>query len=167
MRGSNHVDKQSPELTVRYGTPDDYEAALEIQRRAYFAKEAPLYGPNLPPMAETPGTLAAEIAGGKILLVGEMDGRVVASLRMKKLEDGAVYFGRLSVDPDMQGNGIGKKMALAVESFNPDAPAFVLDCGDRSDENMYIYSKLGYVKTGKTFQVENGPFCHEMRKERM
>lgn len=161
------MDEDRTGMTFRIGCPGDYPAVLDIQRRAYKQKEAPLYGDAIPPLSETPETLAGEIADGKALLVGEMDGRVVASLRMKKRDDGAVYFGRLSVDPDMQGRGIGQKMALAVEELNPDAPAFYLDCGVDSTENMHIYTKLGYRKTGKEFQVEGGPYCLEMRKLRL
>lgn len=159
-------EKKKAELTVRLGTPADYPAALEIQRRAYRLKEAPLYGESIPPLAETPETLAKEIAGGKQLLVGEVDGRLVASLRMKRLESGSAYFGRLSVDPDLQGNGIGQRMALAVEDQYPDATEFVLDCGENSAENYHIYHKIGYRETGKAFQVPNGPRCLEMIKRK-
>ena len=151
-------------LTFRPGVPDDYEAILDIQRRAYRQKEAPLYGENIPPLKETPATLADEVAGGKTILVGVNNGRVVASLRMKPLEDGSMYWGRLSVDPDLQGKGIGQRMALAVEDFSPAANGFVLDCGDRSDENMHIYSKLGYRTTGEAFQVPGGPRVLVMKK---
>ncbi len=162
------LERQVPdfELTIRIGTPADYPAALEVQRRAYRQKEVPLYGTDLPPLKETPETLAQEVAEGKTLLVGEHDGRVVASIRTKILEDGSVYFCRLSVDPDLQGKGIGQRMALAVEEFNPEAPAIVLDCGDKSAENRHIYTKLGFQLTGNTFQVPDGPFCLEMRKTR-
>jgi len=153
-----------PALSFRLGTPDDYPAALEIQRRSYALKEAPLYGQNIPPLSETPETLAAEIAEGKQLLVGVLDGKVAASLRMKTLEDGAAYFCRLSVDPDLQGQGIGKQMVAAFEEFNRDALAFTLDCGVDSAENMHIYTKLGYRETGESFQVPNGPKCLVMRK---
>lgn len=153
-------------LTVRLGTPEDYPAVLEIQYRAYRQKESPLYGENIPPLKETPETIAGEIAAGKQLLIGESGGRVVASLRMKLLDDGSVYWGRLSVDPDIQGKRIGQRMALATESFHPDAPAMVLDCGEQSDENMHIYSKLGYRLTGESFQVPNGPKVLVMRKVR-
>ena len=153
-------------LHVRLGTPADYPAALEIQRRAYQLKEVPLYGTDLPPLRETPDTLAKEEAEGKHLLVGESGGRVVASLRMQKLEDGSVYFGRLSVDPDLQGHGIGQKMALAVEDFNPGVSEFILDCGELSSENRHIYTKLGYRETGAAVQVPNGPYCLEMKKTR-
>ncbi len=160
------MDKQDFALEIRVGTPDDYAQALDVQKRSYRLKEAPLYGPEIPPLSETPETLAAELAEGKTLLVGVHKGRVIASLRMKTLDDGAVYFCRLSVDPDFQGNGIGQRMALAVEKMHPDAPAFVLDCGDRSEENMHIYTKLGYRTTGNAVQVPGGPYCLEMRKPR-
>lgn len=152
------------ELEIRPGTPDDYADALDVQQRAYALKEVPLYGGNIPPLSEMPETIAREEAEGKRLLVGTHDGKVVASLRMKTLEDGSIYFCRLSVDPDLQGRGIGKRMALAVEKLNPVAPSYVLECGDKSGENMYIYTKLGYRKTGREFQVPDGPYCLEMRK---
>ena len=164
--GAVRVDKQSPNLTIRTGVPDDYEAVLAIQKAAYGLKEAPLYGAGLPPLFETPESIADEVKHGITLVVGEIDGHVVASLRAMRLPDRTVHFCRLSVAPDRQGCGIGQKMTLALESLYPDAPAFILECGEKSDENMHIYTKLGYEKTGKTFQVENGPFCHEMRKIR-
>lgn len=160
------MDKRDFELTIRLGTPEDYSAALEIQRRAYELKEVPLYGTNLPPLSETPATLAEEAKEGKQLLVGTHGGKVVASLRMKVLEDGAAYFCRLSVDPDLQGHGIGQRMALGFEAFHPDAKEFALDCGERSDENMHIYTKLGYRPTGEAFQVPNGPRVLVMRKRK-
>lgn len=155
----------SIQLSVRPGAPADYVAVIAIQRRAYQMKEAPLYGPDIPPLRETPETLAKEAEEGKRLLVGELSGRVVASLRVKTLEDGAVYWCRLSVDPDLMGNGIGQRMVKAVEDMHPDAPAMVLDCGENSAENMHIYSKMGYRTTGEEFQVPNGPRVLVMRKE--
>jgi Predicted acetyltransferase len=160
------MSDQTAALTVRLGRPEDYEAVLDIQRRAYRAKEAPLYGEDIPPLSETPESLERESSDGKRLVVGLLDRKIVASLRMKALDDGSVYFGRLSVDPDHQGKGFGQIMAQAVEELNPAVFEFVLDCGEFSDENFHIYSKLGYVKTGKSFQVENGPKCVEMRKQK-
>lgn len=153
-------------LHFRLGTPDDYSAALDIQRRAYQLKEVPLYGTDLPPLRETPQTLAGEVAGGKRLFVAENEGKVVGSMRFEILPDGTVYWCRLSVDPDLQGRGIGQRLVAALEAMHANAPAFVLDCGKDSAENRHIYSKLGYRETGEGFQVEGGPFVLEMRKEK-
>lgn len=160
------MDKKRIDLTIRLGTPEDYDSVLDVQRRAYAQKEAPLYGDRIPPLAETPASLAAEMADGYRLLVGLHRGRVVASLRMKELPDGSIYFGRLSVDPDLQGNGLGQRMALAVEEFHPDADTFVLNCGEKSEENRHIYTKLGYRETGEAYQVPDGPRVLDMKKRK-
>lgn len=164
MDKDKDIKKSDFELTVRPGTPADYPAALEIQRRAYQLKEVPLYGPNLLPLRETPEDLAAEAAEGKRLLVGTHAGRVVASIRVKQQEDGAIYSCRLSVDPDLQGKGIGQRMMQAVEALHPEADEFTLDCGVDSAENRHIYTKLGYRETGVELQAKGGPRCLEMRK---
>ena len=158
------MNRENAPLTIRMGHPEDYPAALDVQRRAYIEKEVPLYGNDIPPLYETPDSMKTEIAEGKTLVVGALGERVVASLRMKVLDKGAVYFGRLSVDPAFQGRGIGQRMALAVEELNPDAHEFILDCGIDSVENLHIYHKLGYRETGVTIQVQDGPMCVEMTK---
>ncbi len=151
---------------LRPATPDDYAAILSIQHAAYQLKEVPLYGENLPPLRETPETLAREVAEGGHILVGVLAGEIVASLRARIRPDGEVYFGRLSVAPALQGRGIGQAMVAGLEAFFSDAPSFALDCGVRSEENKYIYSKLGYVATDETFQVPEGPLVRVMRKRR-
>lgn len=156
--------KMGDKLMMRAATPEDYAAIIAIQRAAYQLKEVPLYGENLPPLQETPDSLALEAASGKQILVGTVDGAVVASLRLQVREDGEVYFGRLSVNPELQGNGLGQAILRALEKFFPAAPSFALDCGVKSEENNHIYSKHGYVLTGETFQVPNGPMVQVMRK---
>ena len=158
--------KEEYRLTFRLGEEKDYPAVLDIQRRAYQLKEVPLYGDNLPPLGETPDSIREELAKGKQLLVAEHDGVVVGSMRFAMQEDGTVYWGRLSVDPDLQGRGIGQRLVAAVEEMHPEASGFVLDCGEKSAENFHIYSKMGYVKTGEGFQVPGGPYVLVMRKGR-
>ena len=157
--------KADYELTFRIGMPEDYPAVLDIQRRAYLLKEVPLYGDNLPPLKETPETLAAEIAEGKQLLLAEHDGRVVGSMRFKILDDGSVYMCRMSVNPDCQGHGICQRAMAEVEERHPEAKGLVLECGRDSAENRYIYTKMGYRETGEGFQVPDGPYVLVMRKE--
>lgn len=161
-----HDNNPATTVAMRFAKPDDYPALLDIQYRAYRQKEVPLYGENLPPLQETPESVAQEVSGGKKVVVGERDGRVVASMRVKLLEDGVAYWSRLSVEPDLQGQGIGQQMVKGIENIYPDAAGYMLDCGEKSGENRHIYSKMGYQETGESFQVPNGPRVLVMRKSK-
>ncbi|MDR3077815.1 MAG: GNAT family N-acetyltransferase [Planctomycetota bacterium] len=154
-------------LRIRPGEPGDYADILEIQRRAYAAKEVPLYGPDLPPLRETIEDLAKEAAAGVRILVGECRGRLVGSIRAERREGGEAHLYRLSVDPAWQGRGIGRRLALAAEEAWPDASALALDCGEKSLENLHIYRQLGYRETGQAIQVPDGPRCLVLRKPAM
>ncbi len=148
----------------RPARPDEYPVLLDIQYRAYLLKEVPLYGGDSPPLKETPETLAAEAKLGKRRMVAEFQGSVAGSLLAEVLPDGWVHICRVSVDTALMGRGIGQFMMREVEKLYPDAPGFVLDCGEKSVENFHIYGKLGYRKTGEGFQVPGGPFVWVMRK---
>ncbi len=148
----------------RPARPEDYPALLDIQYRAYLLKEVPLYGEDSPPLKETPQTLDREAGEGKRRLVAVLAGAVAGSLMEEVLADGWVHIGRVSVDTALMGRGIGQFMMREVERMHPEAPGFVLDCGEKSVENLYIYGKLGYRKTGEGFQVPGGPYVLVMRK---
>jgi GNAT superfamily N-acetyltransferase len=158
--------KPAGEPILRPGGPEDYQAVLSIQRRAYAGKEVPLYGPDLSPLRETPESLAGELGEGRWLLVAEVDGRIAGSIRLERRGEDGIHLYRLSVDPDLQGGGLGQRLVRAAEEANPRAGFFILDCGEKSEENLYIYRKLGFRETGRVIQAPGGPRCLEMRKER-
>lgn len=152
-------------VVLRPARTDEYDAALAIQHRAYTLKEAPLYGGPLNPGAiESRGEMDAMLAKGYTLMAGEYGGKLAGSMRIKPEPDGSVYLCRVSVDPDLHGRGIAQRMILALEQLFPAAPTLHLDVGDKSEENIYLYKKLGFVFTGDSHQVPNGPLCLDMRK---
>ncbi len=158
-------ENMASRLRLRPAERGDFERMLAVQRAAYALKEAPLYGQNLPPFMETPETLAEAIAGGTRIFVAEVDGEVVASMRVDVLEDGEAHWSRLSVDPALMGRKIAQTMLREAEALFADAPRFSLDCGERSVENRHIYLKHGYVETGESFQVPDGPRVLVMVKD--
>src|SRR5882762_7438474 len=48
------------------------------------------------------------------LLKYELDGKVIGCVELKKV-DGKLYLGMLTVEPSIQGGGIGKEMLRAAE----------------------------------------------------
>jgi ribosomal protein S18 acetylase RimI-like enzyme len=67
-------------------------------------------------------------------------------------EEGAGYFGMFSVQPNLQGGGIGKRVIDEAERIVRDEwrlPAMRMTVIDVRDELIAFYERRGYVRTGK------------------
>jgi ribosomal protein S18 acetylase RimI-like enzyme len=85
----------------------------------------------------------------RIILV-ERDAQLLACAHVAE-EDGAGYFGMFSVNPNLQGSGIGKAVLaeaerIAAEEWN--LPAMRMTVIDIRDELIAFYERRGYVRTG-------------------
>jgi GNAT superfamily N-acetyltransferase len=61
------------------------------------------------------------------------------------------YLGLLSVAPQMQGCGIGRRLALAAEDFARQAGCAAIDLriiSPRAQDLLPLYARLGYIETG-------------------
>ena len=119
---------------------------MTVQRAAYLS-EARLHDSfALPPLHETVDEIRAAIASDTVLkavagtrLVGAVRGRA---------EGDTFHVGRLAVAPDLQGNGIGTALLRAIEQRFPDVRRFELFTGPKSEANVRLYRRLGYVECG-------------------
>jgi ribosomal protein S18 acetylase RimI-like enzyme len=67
------------------------------------------------------------------------------------MEDGAGYFGMFSVQPNLQGGGIGKAVLSEAERIARDEwklPAMRMTVIDIRDELIAFYERRGYRRTG-------------------
>jgi ribosomal protein S18 acetylase RimI-like enzyme len=80
----------------------------------------------------------------QVVLKAMVDERIVGSVRAYE-KDGTCYVGRLIVRPDVQNQGIGTRLMGEIEDIFSDAARFELFTGSRSERNLYLYRKLGYV----------------------
>jgi predicted N-acetyltransferase YhbS len=143
----------SPVPTIRHATDADAEQIARLTRRA-FATQCELYDDwALPPMSDTGQTVKGAIRAG-VVLIAEEDGALLGSVR-GELRDGACQVGRLVVEPSLQGRGIGRLLAKAIESEFPDARRFEIFTGHRSEGPLHLYESLGYVRD-RTEQVHDG-----------
>ena len=130
-------------LDIMLARTEDAEAILALQRLAYQS-EAVLYNDfSIPPLRQTLDELRAEITT-QIVLKAVDEGQIVGSVRAV-LKDDTCLIGRLMVHPDYQGRGIGKSLMHEIESRCADSARFELFTGDKSQGNIRLYEKLGYV----------------------
>src|SRR5690606_38588417 len=125
---------------------DDAAGELLTVRRAAFVTEAQLYGdPNIPALTQTLPELRADLARADVVTLGAWLGtRLVGSIRVE-LEDERANLGRLAVVPDLQGQGIGTQLLMAVLEYLPEQTKEVwVFTGQASKQNLSMYAKHGY-----------------------
>lgn len=128
-------------VSIERARDSDAGEVLTVQRAAYVS-EAQLYGnPHFSALTESVADVRTAIADS-VVLVARLGTRIVGAVR--GVSDGSVcHVGRLVVAPDMQGQGLGRRLLMAVEQFVP-ASRFTLHTGDRSVGNLGLYRSVGY-----------------------
>ena len=123
-----------------------------MQKLAYQS-EAERYGNyDIPPLKQTIAEIREQFKT-HIFLKAMSDGRIVGTVRAHE-ENGTCHIGRLAVDPDKQNRGIGTALMKAIEEcYKPER--FELFVGSKSENNIYLYQKLGY-STYKAERYECG-----------
>jgi ribosomal protein S18 acetylase RimI-like enzyme len=84
------------------------------------------------------------------ILLGERDNLLLACAHVA-IEEGAGYFGMFSVQPGLQGGGIGKAMLAEAERIVRDewhVPSMRMTVIDVRDELIAFYERRGYRRTG-------------------
>ena len=132
---------------VRIDVVDDTAAGeLLTVRRAAFVTEAQLYGdPNIPALTQTLAELRADLQRPEVVTLGAWRGpRLVGSIRVE-LEGERANLGRLALVPDLQGQGIGTRLLMAVLEYLPEQTKEVwVFTGQDSKQNLSMYAKHGY-----------------------
>lgn len=86
------------------------------------------------------------------LLLAERDGRLLACAHVA-VEDGAGYFGMFSVEPGLQGGGVGKQVLAEAERIVREdfgQAMMRMTVIDIRDELIAFYERRGYRRTGLT-----------------
>jgi len=127
-------------ITVRPATEEDFETLLAIQREA-FLEYLHLYEVSAW-TTETMESLRRD-AAEKAVLVAELDGRIVGSVRFWTVA-GVCVIRLLSVSPAYQGRGVAKTLLREVERRSPQAHKFYACTMLRTPRNVGLFLSLGY-----------------------
>jgi GNAT superfamily N-acetyltransferase len=80
-----------------------------------------------------------------VILKATEAGRLVGSVRAREA-NGVCQVGRLIVQPELQGFGVGTMLMRHIEAEFPRARIFELFTGSRSEGNLRLYERLGYSR---------------------
>ncbi|GCE14851.1 GNAT family N-acetyltransferase [Tengunoibacter tsumagoiensis] len=121
----------------------DAEAILKLQYLCYQTEAALYEDYTIAPLTQCLTDLLSEYDTHTIL-VARLGEEIVGSVRGQLRED-VCHIGRLIVHPRLQGRGLGTKLLDAMEERFGSATRYELFTGSRSERNLYLYRKLGYV----------------------
>lgn len=68
-----------------------------------------------------------------------------------------VYIGRLYVDPDFQGQGVGRALLQAAEAAFDSATSATLEVFEDSCAAVKFYKRMGYERVGRNVSSHNAP----------
>jgi ribosomal protein S18 acetylase RimI-like enzyme len=135
------------DVRIVRATEEDAEEILALIKRA-FTPVGEQYGDmQLPPLAESLDSHRARYDTHVVLKAVDAEGRAIGSIQGELRDDGTCYIGRLVVDPDWQGRGVGRALAEALEDAFPEATCFELFTGHLSEHTLRLYRSLGYEET--------------------
>jgi len=141
------------EYKILKAAESDAALILRLQYDAYQS-EAILYNDfSIPPLTQTLERILEEFRGG-VVLKAVLDDEIIGSVRGYEKQDTA-YIGKLIVSPRYQNQGIGKRLLQAIEN-EFDGKRYELFTGIKSEKNLRLYEKCGYVRF-KTEEAANGP----------
>jgi tRNA (guanine37-N1)-methyltransferase len=135
------------ELVIGPACTSDAGELFALQQAA-FLPEGLLNGSlGIPPLTETLAALRQVLDEG-VVLTARRNGRLVGSVRGQSDDDGSWYIGRLMVAPDLQGQGIGRRLLDAIEAKAPPGTSHCrLVTGALSASNIAFYAGRGYLET--------------------
>ena len=133
-------------MIIARAVPSDAGEIMTVQRAAYVS-EAQLYDNTGFSALSEPVESVRSAIETEVVLVARLGQRIVGAVR-GRIEGHVCHVERLVVAPDQQGQGVGRRLMLAVEDHvPPTVERFALHTGDRSTANLHLYRKVGYEQT--------------------
>ncbi len=133
----------------------DLPAILSLQLRAYKSEAEICQNPNIPPLLQTLSDLENEYSRGVFLKGVDAEGQIIGSVR-GFVDNNIGYIGKLIVEPELQGRGLGSALLHAIEEML-DVNQFELFTSASSERNLGLYQRRGYKITKESILSDSVP----------
>lgn len=137
--------------SVRLLTPNftDWDGLLALIMRAFASMNGRIDPPSSA-LSLTPQALRRKAAIETVFLAHVGD--KLAGCAFLAWKDDHFYLGKLAVEPELQGRGIGRALIVAAEEFSRanNRPAIELQTRVELIENHRAFDRLGFIETART-----------------
>ncbi len=139
---------QASKPQIRSATADDAARCRAIARAAY-GKYVPRIGREPAPMR---ADYEADVAAQRVVVIATGD--AIRGYMVAWPEDGAYFIENIGVDPDCQGEGLGRRLIdhAAAEAERLRLPALTLYTNAAMTENLAMYARIGFVETHRVIE---------------
>lgn len=134
--------RKSIKVMIELASIEDAKEILDLQKIAYMSEAERYNDYAIPPLTQTIDQIKAEFEN-RICLKASTETRIVGSVR-GYMEEETCHIERLIVHPEFRKRGIGTRLLKEIEVRFKQAKRYELFTGHRSENNLRLYSKLGY-----------------------
>ena len=145
-------------MKILRATIADAEEILSLQKLAYRIEAERYNDYNIPPLMQTLEEIQEQFKD-HVFLKTVSENIIIGTVRAHE-ENGICYITRLAVSPEMQNRGIGTVLMQEIEKYYKPV-RFELFVGSKSENNIHLYSKLGYrIFKSATYECGNIEIFH-------
>lgn len=134
---------QAAGVTIRSADRVEAEAIAAVIRDS-FATVAEEIGFDIPPLHESAADVLETFSAGDAVLVADVGGVIVGTVRGETMASGDVMVRRLAVLPANRGTGLARTLMQALEDSYPHVRRFELFTGSMAHGPLALYESLGY-----------------------
>lgn len=153
-------------MKITNATVADAHAIHGLMIRAY--EEYKIIPASSTALDETPESIEHALETNEVGLLLHIDERLVGTVRYGINED-ALFFSRLAVDPDTRGRGVARALLEELEKRTIEAHKDRIRCKVRMSivRNMKLYEVFGYTQYGKIQEEVKGLLIDVAKMEKV